>query len=164
MSILRTNFAAEAALHNAELDNVVVVSPASVAMQAREETALDERVLPQESSGVWLAVRRTREVSSLGGSEGNDWHRLEVIVWGNVQDDVADSTLYDSASSGHVSVGYLAQVVDDLLRGYLVGNDGVSSIRKIEGDRVPSPIAKMPSLHQIKLVYQVLQRVRRWGA
>ena len=159
--MLRTYFDVTLADHNSELSSVVLVSPTAVSMQARGETAIDERIFPQESSGVWLAVRRTKEVPSLGQGEGRDWHRLEVITWANIQDNVADTTLSDTASSGHVSVGYLSQVVDECLRGYLVGQAGVILIRKIDGDRIARPVSKMPSRHQIKTTYEVLQRVRR---
>jgi hypothetical protein len=111
---LHTNLATHIATVNAELtaagDSLSISYPGDVAIEAREESGLPERILPQHNSGVWVRVTEIAPVGTLSGDGiSKALHTLEVNTWVNVQDDTWTSTggirLWNNGTMQQVGAG-----------------------------------------------------------
>ena len=135
-------------------------APASASVEARDESALDERVYPQYPSGVWLSIGDTVETEMLGGVS-NAVHTLEVLTWVNVQDTRRpDAESHGTAANGYLTALFLARAVDVALRKNLPGCSSVYLVRPVGGAKRVPQTPKFPSVHTVRWTYEAFQRVR----
>lgn len=162
VSTIRANFAAHLDAFNVELiGDIVLVQPANYMIEARAEQSLEDGAFPAGFGGVRVRAVEYTEAKAVSIGEARGRTVLEVRTTQNVQDNQPDTTAPGTASSGYVTVGYLAELVDDIVRSHMIGQVGIYRIDVIRGAQPKTPPKSMPSLHESLWTYEVLHRVRR---
>lgn len=146
---------------NVELvDQVTLVLFEDHALQVRDESALDGGAFPQNTGGVRVRVTDSVPVHTVSIGEQRMHHTLEVSTSINAQDTEYDTTV-PPPMNGAVRVGHLAEMVDEVIRGRLIGTAGIYNITLKNGHKPQAAPPNMPSVREKVWTYDVWQRVRR---